>query len=602
MSQELSLPTAPDEASGVVGPYEVRSRLAVGGMAELFVAAEHRGAGEPGLVVLKRMLPAVASEPGAASMFEEEARLGGIIDHPNVVRVLGYGDAEGSPYLVLELVRGVDLARLLRWLRESNRILGTDLSLHVLGELLLGLDAVHRAVDTTGVPMGIVHGDVSPSNVLLGVHGEVKLADFGVARARLLDRYPHAAAAGRARGKLAYLSPERVTGAALDLRSDLFAVGVVAAELLSGVSLFGADSELATLLAIRDARVDRFLAAAERLPRAVRDAVLWALQRDPTERPTSASALRERFVDAMTIDPDTLAAELASLVARADPEAGVDHGHAPPEEVTRELPDELPGSTRPSALPSAPAPARPAGRSLGARTIDLADGGIIEALAECAVARSSGRWAFGSGGVRKEVYLDEGQPDFASSNLGRELLGEFLIRRGVLRRGELDMALAVMPRYDGSLGEALNALGLVEPPELFRHLQDQVMEKVLELFTWHAGEGRYEPGVLPPAHHLPLQLDPWAVLRQGIDRRLAQGLEQGTFAPRMMHRLRRSGTRVPPGVPDEVAQVVDALQTALPLHALAPRLERAGQWDPHRPYRATRLALALRLVHWVDPV
>jgi len=142
-----TLPPAPPPPNSRFGPYRLMDRLAVGGMAEVFRAVEPRAAGEPRVVVVKRMLPAIAAEPGAHGMFEQEAQLGASIRHPNVVEVLGAGEEEGQPYLALEYVRGVDLWRLQRTLRRRGENLGPDLALFIACELLRGIEAIHGARD-----------------------------------------------------------------------------------------------------------------------------------------------------------------------------------------------------------------------------------------------------------------------------------------------------------------------------------------------------------------------------------------------------------------------------------------------------------------------
>jgi serine/threonine-protein kinase len=162
------------------------------------------------------------------------------------------------------------------------------------------------------------------------------------------------------------------------------------------------------------------------------------------------------------------------------------------------------------------------------------------------------------------------------------------------------MALAVLPRFEGRLGDTLAALGLVEPVELFRHIAEQVREKLLELFTWESGAARFFAGVEPPPRYFPLGLDPWRLLRDGVERRLAQGLEHATFAEHMVDSLRRTSTAPPEGLPEEVRQVLDRTRTPRPLQALVEELEDPTERDVHRPYRAIRVALALDLVRWGD--
>jgi serine/threonine protein kinase len=646
------VPALQDHDGDDFGPYRLSERLAVGGMAELFVALEPRAVGEPRRVVIKRMLPEISQQPGGSTLFEEEARLSALFDHPNVVKLLSSGRHEGTPFLALELVPGVDLGRLLRWLMAQGRTVDPGVALHVLRNVLNGLATVHEAEDPGGRPFGIVHGDVSPSNILLSVTGEVKLADFGVARARFR---PAMAGGSRARGKLAYLSPERVVGGDPDPRSDLFALGVVFAEMLLGHPLFGGMTELEMLLAIRDARIDAFDAAADLLPPPLVDMVRWVLRRDIDERPGSAAEWLAHLEVLERGDTSELASHLGQLVELVREGAKEEEGVAE-EETTRELEhddvdepsldvyrvrrsdgaldgpftfaelvqelttgnwtpaemvcragepyrafeelDELAPHLPPSWFEQTTRDRSPHPPE-DDRVTGLQDGAIVGLLARAVLSRETGVWIFTREEVRKEVYLLEGIPEFVSSNVPAELLGEFLVRRGVLTRGELDMALAVLPRFDGRLGDTLSALGLIEPVDLFRHLQDQVHDKLLQLFLWPDGRARFVPDVPAPPRRFPLRLDPWRILQEGVDRRLAAGLEQDTFGPRFMDSLGRTGTRLPQGAPPEVAELVGRLANPMPLHALVEQLEDRHERDLHRPYRAIRLGLALGVVDFL---
>ncbi len=307
--------------SGDIGPYRLATRIAAGATADVFRALRRQAAGADRAVVIKRMLPSLAANAEARAMFEHEAKLGLRVRHRNVVEALDYqidtDTAGGCPYLVLEYVFGVDLRRLTRWLAREKRTLPPSLAVWIARELLAGLEAVHSAVDEHGAPLRIVHRDVSPSNVFISVHGDVKLGDLGIARTlgdlgRALG--PRSAAA---KGKLGYLSPEQVAGGAAEPRSDVFAAATIAAELLLGQPLFAKGSDLDVLLAIRDARCDAVAAAASGWADGLGAVLTAALARAPEHRTASADALRHalsRFVT--TTDPE-LHAMLGTLVVGA---------------------------------------------------------------------------------------------------------------------------------------------------------------------------------------------------------------------------------------------------------------------------------------------
>lgn len=269
---------------GTLGRYRLRSRLARGGMAELFLAVLPGPEGFEKPVVLKRMLPELASQESYRQMFAQEARLMATFGHAHVVSALDYGVEQGSPYLVLEYVDGVDLGRAL----AVRSVLPIPFVRYVGLCLLRALEHVHGLRDAQGELLGIVHRDISPANVLLGRTGDVKLADFGIAKGL---RTPSRTAPGSTRGRLRYMSPEQVRGGLLDGRADLFSLAVLLYEAVVGHSPFAATTDAQLLLAVRDAR----LAPAEALQRAagplLAEVLLRALRPHPAERYASAAEM-----------------------------------------------------------------------------------------------------------------------------------------------------------------------------------------------------------------------------------------------------------------------------------------------------------------------
>jgi eukaryotic-like serine/threonine-protein kinase len=223
-----------------IGPYEVVRPLGMGGMAETFEGIRRGLAGFEQRVCIKRVLPVFASEPRFVDMFLDEARLLAHLRHARITQVYDFGEADGTYYMAIELVEGTDLEGLLRSLTREGRAFPVDVLVYVLAELLSALSYAH-GLEVNGQPLALVHRDISPSNVLVSKHGEVKLTDFGIAKSR---QRSHRTKTGHTRGKLAYMSPEQLRGDELDGRSDLFAVGVVAYELMAGRHPFDTDTDL----------------------------------------------------------------------------------------------------------------------------------------------------------------------------------------------------------------------------------------------------------------------------------------------------------------------------------------------------------------------
>jgi serine/threonine protein kinase len=634
-------------------------------MAEVFRALEPRSVGEPRVVVLKRMLPHIAEESNAQQMFAEEARLASHVTHPNVVHVLGHGEIGGQPYLTLEYVPGCDLWRLNRRLTLEGRRLEHDLVVYIVRQILNGLEAVHGATDQSGGALGIVHRDISPSNVLISIHGDVKIADFGIARSGLSAF--EADTAARANGKLGYLAPEQVSGGEVDRRADLFSAAVIAAELFMRRPLFAGGSELAVLLAIRDAEVHPFVEFLPQLPEGLGSVILSGLSANADERPPTARAFWAALEPWQSRPEDVLRAELASMVAsiaassrtRRTSADTIPRSTMPPTPFV--LADEHPSTTNVTPLeyrirkpngatvgplayakvveavatgqvdgndeisiaggdfqplssvqdlyrhvPASrmtPTTTRIESTAAADRSMDFEDGGFVIALARTLVTRRTGLWLCEQGGVRKEVYTKHGVPAFVTSNLAGELLGEYLVKKRVINRSELDMALAVMPRFEGKLGDTLVALGLVEPLELFQHIAEQVREKLLDLFTWQSGTATFYEGVDPPSSGFPLRLDAWEILDQGIQRRIAAGLESNLILERGQDHVvqadRLDTAIATAALPDDVRAALLLCKSPHTVEDVARFVtEQPGTEDPQRGYRVAAMLLALGAVHW----
>jgi serine/threonine protein kinase len=215
------------------GKYQLLDRIAVGGMSEVYRARMTAAAGVTKQVAIKKILPHFAGNPAFVSLFINEARISVGLSHGNISQVFDFGEVDGEYYLALEWVHGQPLSRVTRQAREKGlRVLPVPLALWVATEMLQGLAYAHNRLDESGRPLNIIHRDVSPQNVLLSYEGQVKLVDFGIARARLASLGETEATAGQ--GKYLYFSPEQAQGRTLDARADIFAAGVVLYELLCG--------------------------------------------------------------------------------------------------------------------------------------------------------------------------------------------------------------------------------------------------------------------------------------------------------------------------------------------------------------------------------
>lgn len=678
-----------------VGPYRIERRLAAGGMAEVYVAHREAAHGFERRVALKTILPQFASDPDLVEMFADEARLAARLEHPAIAQVFDFGQDRGIVYLAMELVEGASVNRLIRAAAAPREAVALPLSviLHVGIEVARALAYAHHARDAHGRPLGVVHRDVSPANILLGRRGEVKLVDFGIARCL---GAVHRTDDGMVRGKLGYMSPEQVQGKPLDGKSDVFTLATVLAEMCLLEPLFGSGEDLSILTRIRDvdlSPLDRLFATAERSGRErtrassppeppveflrllgaalarrpeqrieasrFADALeqiaerrglsgrrahdtarmlhrlgLLALDaadleaREPGARPTALVSTDSRNPTGTTARPGPAGThELLSAIALEPPvlyeivagdgrvvgplsyaelvrrivagELGADvairreGGDGEPPELRRYLASRAFGWRE-----SAPRNAREHGTLEGGRLLGVAlriatsrATGMLELVEEAADPGRKPR--------RKRIFYVDGKPEFVGSNDPAELLGEVLVREGVCLRMELEMALAVLDRFDGRLTDALVGLGVVRPLALVRALERQVRERYLEAFRWRRGTWTFVPGLRSGEEVVPLGRSALELLHDAV-----VGLDAAHVEALLEPWREKVLTRVehPPapaaalGLSEPWLRAIEAADGRSPLAVLAMRASTEQGLDLDDAQRAFCLGLACSLV------
>jgi serine/threonine-protein kinase len=270
-----------------VGRYALFDEVGHGGTASVHMGRLVGPAGFAKTVAIKRMHENVGRDGEVAAMFLDEARISGRIRHPNVVGASDLLSIDGEIFLVMDYVHGETLASLLELLLAQDERISPVFAVHVMRDVLSGLHAAHEALDESGQPLGLVHRDVSPQNVLVGVDGVARVLDFGVAKAlgRLQDTHT-----GQVKGKLAYMAPEQILGQVIDRRVDVFAAGVVLWEALAGRRLFKADNPGQTVQRVLNEDVPRLVDIAPGVSQALSDAVARAIDRNVGLRFPSAVA------------------------------------------------------------------------------------------------------------------------------------------------------------------------------------------------------------------------------------------------------------------------------------------------------------------------
>ena len=698
------------------GRYQLVERLALGGMAELFVATSPGEHGFQKKLVIKRLLPHLVADETYNAMFIDEAKLTVRLVHPKIAQTFELGKVDDQLFIAMEYVDGIDVLALLREFASRRRRVDPQLAAWIAHETLDALDYAHNLPGEDGKPMGIVHRDISPSNVLLSVRGDIKLVDFGIARAKDPER-AHKSKSGTLKGKYGYMSPEQVIEQSLDARSDVFSVGVVLAELLTGRRLFAAANELDVLLMVRDAKLARYEKYGMDIEPSLSDIVRKSLKKPVDERWQSAAqfrdalsewmyehrhrvgpknvadvvvdlrdSVRERrnkaasseqpvlvedpavsrvpsendgapmiIVDggdsmpvislsyepaaadeakpARAISVSDLAASSAAAQAskRAETVAGrpikaggppvqVPQASVPPQPIKArtatgiaprragvvEVPiadtisaaveaitlpepsesvgiiiDEAPGGapvppgmhtqtedsqmrsfddlteepvrtkdigiklpSQEEAMRKRP-PTPPSLSDIAEPPDDAGEFHItspLRVLFRLMTARATGLLVVAVGGIKKEIYVRDGQPEYVSSNVASELFGNYLVSKGVLSDGELAMALAMMPHYGGKLGDTLVGLGLLKPLEVFRHLTRQVRSKIIDVCTWNKGGFGWYAGRENPREAFPLDFNAFEILGAGA-MALAEDFIESWIAKNGSLRLRASRTR-----------------------------------------------------------
>ena len=298
-----------------LGGYEILDKLAVGGMAEVYRAqatpTAQRVADEPDLVVLKRLLPSLRADARAIEAFVNEGKLVVKLRHANIARTFKLFKKSTDYFMVLELVDGITFGALMDQARNAPRWIDPTAVLYVIAETLKALDYIHR-VKLPGTNSAIVHRDVNPANVLISTAGEVKLTDFGVADAEGMT----VGEAGALRGTLSYMAPEQVIGRPLDRRADLYAVGIMLWEALSGRRLFEGESDYDVMQRVRSGGAPVLSTLRPDLPELLVQIVRKALFVDPKLRFQSA----QEFLGALGAlgSRARLAPQVQSLVAEVD--------------------------------------------------------------------------------------------------------------------------------------------------------------------------------------------------------------------------------------------------------------------------------------------
>jgi TonB family protein len=310
------------------GQYVLLEKIAVGGMAEVWKARMRGVEGFQKIVAIKKILPHLSDNQDFIEMFIDEAKLAAQLNHNNIIHIYDLGKIQSSYYIAMEYVDGSDLKTILKRAQERDQPVTMELALFVASKIASALDYAHRKRDFDDHELGLVHRDVSPQNVLISEEGDIKLCDFGIAKAASKASHTQA---GALKGKLQYMSPEQAWGKHIDKRSDIFALATVLFEMLTGRRLFTGDNELSILEQVREARVVAPSQYNDEVTPEIDAIVLKALQKEPEKRYQTAGEMARDLDQVLySFKPTPTSADLAIYMHRLGEESAVPmHAHEP---------------------------------------------------------------------------------------------------------------------------------------------------------------------------------------------------------------------------------------------------------------------------------
>ncbi|MBU1244847.1 serine/threonine protein kinase [Myxococcota bacterium] len=272
------------------GKYLLLDRIAIGGMAEIFRAKTSGAARFEKIIAIKRIHPNMSDDKDFIKMFIDEAKISGQLNHPSIAQIYELGRIEGHHFIAMEFIWGKDLLQILSKFKKQRAYMNPFQAAFIISKICEGLDYAHKKKDAQGQSIGIIHRDVSPQNILISYEGDIKIIDFGIAKAR--DRSSHTAA-GVLKGKFGYMSPEQIRGLPIDHRSDIFAIGTLLFEMLTSRPLFTGESDLTVLEKVRNVDIPKPREVNKEIPAEMERIILKALTRQVEDRYQHASEMQE---------------------------------------------------------------------------------------------------------------------------------------------------------------------------------------------------------------------------------------------------------------------------------------------------------------------
>jgi len=524
------------------GDYVLIDKIASGGMADVFSARVVGIRGFSKSVAIKRIHAHLAENQHFSAMFTDEAKIASRLSHPNIVQIIELGEVESRPFIAMEFVSGRDLYHVLERLTAIGEPCPWPMAVRIALDLAQALHHAHEFRSPNGQAQSIIHRDVSPRNVLVSFSGEVKLTDFGIARAS--DREEHTEP-GQIKGKVRYMAPEVAAGREIDHRTDIFSLGIVFAELLTMKPYRTGPNDIAILLSIREGRDDkkRF----DGLPLDMLYILQRALNRDPDGRYPTAEAFRADLASIATGDlaPMTVL-ELGHFIGGlfADENAAERRRQA---QVDRALERWQKRQSQGSSTAAMSSPsinsASPPTRSGALRETSLA--GLLGDLHRN---QETGRLDLHRSPLKKSIFFTGGEPVFVISNVEKEAFGEYLVTAGLLTPADLARIRKQSELGNLQLVDLLLRSKAVAPNELYQSLSAQVRDRILDLFTWSDGTFEFYTGERPPEAGMPLNINCLGLIHDGVMEQIPLAFIRKAIGSNRKTLVRRSIFTIPPAL------------------------------------------------------
>ncbi len=583
------------------GNYTLIKKIGKGGMAEIFLATPLRT--PQFLVVIKKINPELVEDKHYITMFLDEARLMSCLMHPNIIQILDVGQVDEEYYICMEYVHGKDLLTIIEYCVGAGIRIPEDIGLHIMLELLEGLDYIHNVKGPDNHELKVIHRDLSPSNILISLDGEVKIGDFGIAKAAMQKNVTRA---GYIKGKIGYMSPEQVEGKTLDHRTDVYVAGLVLYEIFSQKMYFNIENEFEALKEMREAKPRDRNELIKYMGPGLTDILLKALKKNPDERYQSAlefsSAIMQYMIEnRLSTNVNILSSFMRSLF--------------PTDETLLEQVHNI--SQKSSAYINSAGPKKKESRSrvkelkfflkdrqgkvIGPFAVDaliniikiynlppgtfastdnktfkpldqypelldafqsgpedktgmfstspqyqgyLKEVPVTKLFYRFASAKVTGKLLLKNNDIEKAVYLRDGFPEHIDTSKKDELFGEILVSRNIITRASLNLSLKEQEKKKQKIGNILIEKGYIKPADLIKLLTEQMRMRYFELFNWEEGIYEFYAHSVSKNISNPMGMGAFALISEAVRNKMNYSIVEKTLTPLVSGKITFAKERV----------------------------------------------------------